>query len=94
MYFKSRDCLHKSDYFVKAADSCIVEEECNIKRNDWALDVQKLDGTKASVHVSKVSGDVCACSQELNGIAVIIKDSNVHTDTATLHCFLLEHTHC
>ena len=65
MYFKSRDCLHKSGYFVKAADSCIVEEACNITRNYWALDVQKLDGTKVSLHVNMVSGDSnsCVCKQ-------------------------------
>ena len=61
MHFKSHDCLHKSDYFVKAADSCIVEKACNIKRNKWALNVQKLDGTKASVHVNMVSGDSKFC---------------------------------
>ena len=61
MYFKSRDCLQKSDYFVKAADGSIVEEACTIKKNNWVLDVQKLDGTKVSVHVNMVSCDSKPC---------------------------------
>ena len=39
------------DYFTKTADSHQISKPCNIMKQGWGLDVQRLDGTKLSVHV-------------------------------------------
>ena len=39
------------NYFAKIADSHQVTKPYDIERNGWGLDVQRLDGTKLSVHV-------------------------------------------
>ena len=39
------------DYFAKSADNHQVTKPYNIERKGWGLDVQRLDGTKLSIHV-------------------------------------------
>ena len=41
----------REDYFAKTADSHQITKQCDIKREGWGLDVQRLDGTKMSIHV-------------------------------------------
>ena len=47
----SNDSFKREDYFAKTADSNQITKPCDIKREGWRLDVQRLDGTKMSIHV-------------------------------------------
>ena len=47
----SNDSFKCEDYFAKTADSNQITKPCDIKREGWGLDLQRLDGTKMSIHV-------------------------------------------
>ena len=53
------------NYFAKTADNHQVTKPYDIERKGWGLDVQRLDGTKLSVHVEccKVSIFLTYCHQ-------------------------------